>query len=160
MAYLYKIFLTFPPTLKIVKIWSDGPSSQFKNKFIAAIILLFERKFNVTIYWNFFATAHGKACVDGIGAAVKKKVRTLVLSQEKIIYNADDFVAAFRSTESKVDVFGLSPEEIEQINVELNLSELAIKAPAIRGISESHQLHVVNNVVKCFTTSKEGYKYD
>lgn len=160
MAYLYKIFLTFPPTLKVLKIWSDGPSSQFKNKYIAAIILYFEQKFKIKIFWNFFATAHGKASVDGLGAVVKKKVKELVLSQERIVYNADDFVDAFRSSESKVDVFALSPKEIEEINIELNLSDLTSKAPAIRGISECHQLQVVNNSVKGFIISKEGYKYD
>lgn len=74
ITYIYKIFLTLPSTVKIVKIWSDGPTSQFKNKFIGAVILLLEKKFQVKIIWNFFATAHGKACVDGIGTTIKKRL--------------------------------------------------------------------------------------
>lgn len=159
VAYLYKIFLTIPSTVKTVKIWSDGPSSQFKNKFMAAVILLLEQKFSVKIYWNYFATAHGKACVDGIGATIKKKVRSMILSKEKIIYQTSDFVDAFKSKKSKVDLFGMSDEEIDKINVELNLDKVFAEAPTVRGISECHQLQVVDNRIKGFVMSTEGYKY-
>lgn len=124
----------FPPTVKTVKIWSDGPTSQFKNKFIAAVIWFFEQKFQIKIFWNFFTAAHGKSCIDGIGAAVEKQVKTMVLSKERTVYQTSDFVSAFQSKESKVELLNMTPEEIESINVELNLNDLFLKAQAIPGI--------------------------
>lgn len=143
--------------MKVVKIWSDGPYQQFKNKFIAAIIPVFEKKFDLKIIWNFFATAHGKGCIDGIGAAVKKKVRTLVLSEEVIVNRSDDFVDAFNSRRSEVDVIEMTSQEIEKINDDLKLTEIFSKAPAIRGISTFHQLRSKNDRIKGFTLSKDGY---
>jgi len=154
---LYTIFLKLPPTVKLVKIWSDGPYQQFKNKFIAAVIPVFEKKFSVKIIWNFFATAHGKGCIDGIGAAVKKKVKTSVLSEEFIVNQTDDFVRAFNSRESKVDVIQLTSEEIVEINNNLNLTEIFSKAPAVRAISTFHQLQSKTNGIKGFVLSKDGY---
>lgn len=83
----------------------------------------------------------------------------MILSKERMVYGANDFVEAFKSKESKIDLFGLSPEEIVQINDQLSLSELVSKAPPIPGIAGYHQLQVVNNSVKGFTTSKDGYQY-
>lgn len=126
---------------------------------MAAVILLFEQKFKVKIFWNFFATAHGKACVDGIGATVKKKVRSMILSKEKIVYQTSDFVDAFKSKKSKVDLFGMSDEEIDKINIKLNLNKVFAEASTIRGISECHQLQVVDSRTKGFAMSTEGYEY-
>ncbi len=97
VAYLYTLLLRLPKTMKVVKIWSDGPVSQFKNKFVAAAIVLFEKLFPFKVVWNHFATAHGKTAVDGIGAVAKKKVRRLVLSRKVIVNNAKDFVTPFNT---------------------------------------------------------------
>lgn len=34
VPYLFKVLSGLPTTLKVSKVWSDGPSSQFKNKYI------------------------------------------------------------------------------------------------------------------------------
>ena len=58
---------------KTVSICSDGPPSQFRNRFIAAAIPVLEAKHQLYITWNFFATSHGKGPVDGIGGSVFKR---------------------------------------------------------------------------------------
>lgn len=68
------------------------PNSQFKNRFIAEAIKLFQTKFSITIVWNYFATAHGKGVVDGIGSLVKNRVLRSVMVGESIVYCANDFV--------------------------------------------------------------------
>lgn len=50
-------------------------------------IPLLQDKFGLTITWNFFATGHGKSCVDGIGAAVKSKVKGLILTRAEKVNN-------------------------------------------------------------------------
>ena len=53
------------PDVKQVYVFSDGPSFQFKNKYMA--IFLQTRRKTVHVQWNFFATSHGKGVVHGIG---------------------------------------------------------------------------------------------
>ena len=57
---------------KVLQLWSDGPSSHFKNHFIAATIPWFEEKYGIKLSWNFFASSHGKWPVDGIGGTIKE----------------------------------------------------------------------------------------
>ena len=54
VPYMYKLLTEVPESLKVLKIWSDGPSSQFKNKIIAAIIAEFEAEFRLKIFWNYY----------------------------------------------------------------------------------------------------------
>lgn len=158
VPYLYKLITELPPAIKIVKIWSDGPSSQFKNKYVAAIISKFEIKFDKKIYWNYFATSHGKGCVDGIGATAKNIVRKQVLARKYHINNATDFVNAFKLTASDIKVTEMTEEDFNNISQELNLSETFKSAKNIKNISSSHHLQVQNNVTVSFLTSKLGYQ--
>ena len=56
VAYIDYLLDSLPTTVNTVSIWSDGPSSQFKNKYIAAIIDKLQDKHQITITWNYFAT--------------------------------------------------------------------------------------------------------
>ena len=53
-------------TVKVLQLWSDGPSSQFKNRFIAAAIPRLEEKYCIKLCSNFFTSSHGKGLVDGL----------------------------------------------------------------------------------------------
>ncbi len=158
VAYLYTIFKDLPSTIKIVKVWSDGPSSQFKNKYIAAIIPLFERIFQLKIVWNYFATSHGKSCIDGIGAAVKSKVKGLILSREAIVNNTTEFVAAFNLKKSKIGLVELTDIDINRINGQLKLDDVFASACTVRDISKFHQIIFLNGKAKGFITSADGYE--
>lgn len=59
IPYLDKTFEDLPERISLVQIWSDGPSSQLKNRFIAAAIPVLQDKLQKNIIWNFFATSHG-----------------------------------------------------------------------------------------------------
>ena len=54
--------------------WSDGPSSQFKNQFNFTTLLFHEHNHQALADWNFFATSHGKGGNDGVGGDVKNAV--------------------------------------------------------------------------------------
>lgn len=139
--------------------WSDGPRSQFKNRFIAEAIKLFETKFSITIIWNYFATAHGKGTVDGIGSLVKNKVLRSVMVGESIVYCAKDFVNAFNKDKSKITLVEMNKREIDKINQDLKLEDLVSTAPPILNIAKSHQLQVSNGKILAFHSSEEGYKF-
>ena len=77
--------MTIPASVKLVSIWSDGPASQFKNRYIAAALHTLQSTYKLLIYWNFFATSHGKGPVDGIGGAVKRYGWSAVKARKHVV---------------------------------------------------------------------------
>ena len=47
-------------SVKILQVWTDGPSNQFKNRFIASAIPWLEEQHGLKLFWNFFAAFMGK----------------------------------------------------------------------------------------------------
>ena len=75
-------------------IWTDGPSSEFKNRFMAAFLKQLSGKYNKTFTWKYFATSHGKGVVNGIGGRAKSLVRSAVMSKQSsapVVQSASDF---------------------------------------------------------------------
>ena len=72
VVFTNKLLELKPEWVKHVKIWTDGPKSQFKNKYVMYSMQMLSDKHNVQISWNFSATSHGKGPVDGIGATLKR----------------------------------------------------------------------------------------
>lgn len=142
-----------------MKIWSDGPASQFKNKYIAALITHLESRYDLKIFWNFFATAHGhgKGCIDSIGATVKCVVRKHILARDCIVNNASDLVAAFNRTESHIQVEEVTDEDFNKENTALNVAKIFKEAKDVRAIKSSHQIQFTDGKISIYTTSDEGY---
>jgi len=157
VTYLFKLLSKLPPTLKILKIWSDGPSSQFKNKYIAALIPVLQDKFKVQIIWNYFATSHGKGCVDGIGATVKTIVRKHIRARNMLVNSSSEFVAAFNLTESTIAVEEVALKEFDAVNSDLDADTLFLHAKNIQNISGMHQIKIIDNRPAVFCNSKQGY---
>ena len=74
IPYMDIIFEMLPHSVQTASVWSDNPSSKFKNQFMVAAVPLLERKFKKGIVQNYFATSHGKGPVDGMGGALKRTV--------------------------------------------------------------------------------------
>ena len=55
-------------------IYSDRPSSEFKNKYLSRLLCILSVEFHKSFQWKYFATAHGKCVVDGVGGRVKSLV--------------------------------------------------------------------------------------
>lgn len=77
------------PNVKKIHFWSDGAGSQYKNKFNFYYLSQYKEKFNIHVEWNFFATAHGKGVVDGIGAIIKRFLRNAIIKGQ-VINNAKE----------------------------------------------------------------------
>ena len=57
-------------------IWTEGPSSEFKNKYMVAFLQELSSKHNKNFHWKYFATSHGKGVVDGVDGKAKSTVQT------------------------------------------------------------------------------------
>lgn len=158
-CYLFKIVSKIPPTVTTLKIWSDGPNSQFKNRFTAVLIKIIESSLKVKVFWNFFATAHGKGSVDGIGAVVKNRVKRLVKSRQSIVNCSSDFCKAFNSEKSVIDVMHMPETEFKKIQKNLNLDKVFASAPVVPDVSSFHQMQIIDGKVKGFITSEKDYEF-
>lgn len=157
IPYLFKLLSKLPLSLKVLKIWSDGPSSQFKNRYIASIIHKLETEFGLKIVWNYFATSHGKGCVDGIGATTKITVRRQIKARKCIVNNASDFVKAFNLISFKVTVEETTKDKFVEINDFLGVAEIFSNAKNVRNIASAHQIQFVPGKIVTNETSKQGY---
>lgn len=83
------------PHVRMLEIFSDGPTSQFKNKYMANFYHTLQRK-GLQIKWHFFATSRAKVLpvqlpllpvtvpgvVDGIGGTVKRVIWSAVATRK------------------------------------------------------------------------------
>ena len=75
-------------------ICSDGPSSEFKNRFMVHLLQYLSDKFKKPFIWKYFATSHGKGIIDGVGGRAKSLVRQAVMSKADdapIVQTSEDF---------------------------------------------------------------------
>lgn len=84
-------------------------------------ITISEKLFGIKIIWNYFATAHGKVCVFGLRAVVKKKVRLLVNARNVVVNDAADFVRAFNLSKSFIKVIEMTIDDMHRTNMELGV---------------------------------------
>lgn len=71
-------------SVKKIFYYSDGASSQYKNKSNFLNLVLHEKDFGATAEWHFFATSHGKGACDGIGGSVKRLAYRACLQDKPI----------------------------------------------------------------------------
>ena len=69
------------PKHRTINVFSDGPTSKFKQRFLFSSLHYWEQNHDISIRWNYFATFHGKGVVDGIGGMVKRAVWRHIRSQ-------------------------------------------------------------------------------
>lgn len=125
--------------VKVLHIWSDGPSSQFKNRFVANCLKWFEQKFNLKIHWNFFAASHGKGPVDGIGGTIKRLAGNIVTSRKIIVNDSLSFAKAVEYA-CKVKVLHVSSAEVKEKIESSGLGKLIKNSLLVPGIFSAHHL--------------------
>ena len=126
------------PQVKRVDVFSDGPASQFKNKYMANFCCKLERH-GLKVRWNFFATSHGKGVVDGVGGSVKRAVWTAVSTRKVIrVVSAEEFFDTARKFCKSVNVTLCLKEDISKAGKVLCLEECFKEAKAIAGIKSMH----------------------
>ena len=87
---------SFGDEIKEIDFWTDGPSSQYKNKYVFAFfgIKLPEIFLSLRICWNYSATSHGKGAVDGVVGTIKHLATRAIITRKAIVINADSLLKA------------------------------------------------------------------
>ena len=113
--------------LRKVILWSDGCSSQFRSKFVFALLTHFDR--NIALQWNY-----GKGPMDGVGGTIKRVVYGLVKFRHITINTAEEFAAeASKSVPSIKSLFLSQEDKIIEPSFVKN-------APAIKGTLDIHHM--------------------
>ena len=119
-------------TVKRVNYITDGAPQHFKSNKSMLNLTYHESDFGIPAAWTFSATAHGKGPVDGIGAALKYRATRRVLSGRRTdaILTPQELYQ-FASTDTKINVFYLSRQDIkinsESMNLSKRLTQKAVK---------------------------------
>ena len=155
VSYIDHLLDTLPATVKCISIWSDGPSLQFKNRFVVAAISSLQEKHKINIIWNYFATSHGKGPVDGIGGSVKRQVWMDVSNRKSMVTDATSFCATAKQV-SNVDVVEMKTDEIKERNANLQLKEVFDDAPLVKGIKSFHHIKIIDSVSHGYAMTKDA----
>ena len=144
------------PQVKVVNIFFDGPTSQFKNKYMASFYHTVQRK-GLKIKWHFFATSHGNGVVDGLGGTVKRMVWTAV-SMRKVanVQDAKSFATVAAQFCKSINIQLCLKKDIDEFGSGLELDKCFQKATAIPGISNVHCIAPAENgQVHCLLYSSQ-----
>ena len=143
-------------SVKVLQLWSDGPRSQFKNRFIIAAVPWLEEKYSIKLCWNFFASSYGKGPVNGIGGTIKRIATQNVIQRKLSIIDALSFYQAVRN-ESKVDVYFFSADKNREMLNNTELGDIVNNVPEKPGIFSSHCLKHVAWCIEMLPYSTASY---
>ncbi|CAH2097033.1 unnamed protein product [Euphydryas editha] len=147
------------PETKIIHFFSDGPSSQYRQKKNFYLHNLFTSKLKLDYStWSFTESGHGKGVADGIGGAVKRSLDRQVAYGKDVMNSSQAYDLLNKSMKS-VKCFHIQDPEIENI-VKIIPKDLSV----VPGTMKIHQI-VSNsqnkNIMKhrthsCFCGAKKG----
>lgn len=153
--YLIEDIKNNVPAIKKVIYFTDGSSSQYKNKKNFLNLCCHENDFGVPAEWHFFATAHGKNACDGVGGTTKREVtkKSLQSTTDNQILNAKDMFDFCSKNLKGIQYFYVDSEEVAQNELELQVRfKECLKIPGTRSFHRF--VRVADNKVQCFRTSK------
>ena len=104
-----------------VHFFSDGPSVQFKNCSNLSTITTKSMLHNdiKEADWSFFATAHDKGPVDGIGGTVKRAVWRRILQKKVVVNNSKEFSVVAAEACPNITVIHVPQSKIFEVYDEL-----------------------------------------
>lgn len=81
------------PAAEKIHYWTDGPTSQYRNKTIFYLVSHHKSLFGIEAVWNFFEAGHGKGPCDGVGGVTKRSADLAMKSGRCVIQDAEGFFA-------------------------------------------------------------------
>lgn len=124
-AYLNRKF----GIIKKITFFSDGASSQYKNKKNFFNICQYKKKYGFDVEWHCFATSHGKGPCDAIGGVLKRLAAKASLQRifENHILTANDLFNWATKSDGTMDYEFCSIIDQENIEKELDSTHDFVK---------------------------------
>ena len=133
------------PTVQQIDVFSDGASSQFKQRFLFSNLQMWEQQFHTELKWHFFATSHGKGVVDGLGGTVKRSVWRYVRSGKAQATTALSFFQVAMDRNPNIHI-----HFIPKTHIEKNKATLDSHWDKTIPVPNTHKLHSVKPKGKHF----------
>lgn len=125
------------PELSHIHYWTDGPTSQYRNKAIFNTIANHKDIYGMTATWNYWEAGHGKGPCDGLGGTVKRMADDAINAGKVAIQDPSDFYAWSQSTHcsmKSVRFMFVSAEDCQKKAMEL----AKVKLKPIHGTMKLH----------------------
>ena len=154
MQCIFRNLTTKFSNIKTVNVFSDGPTSQFKQRFLFSNLHSWEQEHSFNIIWNFFATSHGKGVVDGIGGTLKRAVWRNIRAEKNHITSPQEYATLAKELCPNVTV-----EYIPKSDIDKESAFLDAKWERVVAVPRTHRLHCIKPLgadkVKVADTSDE-----
>lgn len=143
------------PTVQKIIYFSDGASSQYKNKKNFINICYHKTDFGVDCEWNFFASSHGKNACDGIGGTTKRAVARASLQRpySNQILTPEEMYRFCSENISGIQFIYVSAEECKTNSVQLQK-----RFEACKTIPQTRSYHrfvpISPSCIRCFYYSQ------
>lgn len=125
------------PTVSVIHFYSDGPTSQYRQKHNFYLHSHFIKSLNFKhSTWSFFEAGHGKGVADGIGGTVKRVLDKQVCFGRDVS-DAKEAFEILKNTMKVIKIFYIEDEAIDKISFMLPNTILPLK-----GTFEVHQIIV------------------
>ena len=118
MSKLFNYLLKTYSSIKLINVFSDGTSSQFKQRYLFSNLHEWEKEFSINLIWNFFATSHSKGAVDGIGGTIKRSVWRQVKANSLSPHNAKSYAEIAKDRNPNITIILVTSDEVKQVSEE------------------------------------------
>ena len=122
----------------------NGPSSQFRNKYIFEFIgITLPQLIVYNVFWNYSATSHDKGAVEGVGGTIKWVVTQALVTRKAIL---KDPVSMFNAVNEKTKLYlaVMTQEYIESTLWDLGMHILWQDISALPGTMHIHQVEQID----------------
>lgn len=139
-AHLNPILQALPETIENIHFVSDGPVTQYRNKYMFFFLACVFQKIYSNVYnytWNYHEAGHGKGAPDGVGAVCKRTADKLVATGTDISSLAE-LVKAIEDNCKGIKTFIITNENILEMASLIEREGSSIKAFA--GTLKVHQV--------------------
>ena len=110
------------PSLEETMFFSDGPASQFKQRYLIHNLTRISYEYELILSWHYFATSHNKGVVDGIGSNIKRLVWQQILTKMDKCDNAADFVNIAKAKTKAIFIDEITQQDIDKSTTQLQRS--------------------------------------
>ncbi|KAJ4429173.1 hypothetical protein ANN_26176 [Periplaneta americana] len=133
--------------ISVLHVFSDGAGGQFKNRYTLSQCVLTPQELHkdlIYLDWSFFATAHGKGPIDGIGGTVKQAVWRRVLQGNVVISSAKEFYECAKHACPNINVLFLSSDDMSYDRTILSEKWNAAQPKPIPNLHKIHYVRASN----------------
>lgn len=128
----------FIPQIRTVHFLSDGPTTQYRNKYMFQIFgsTLSTWLESERMAWHYSESSHGKGAPDGIGGAIKRAADAIIAKGEDVP-DFETLVSKLQGSGSSINIIPIEAKRISELNKEF---ENIKQAETFKGTLRLHQV--------------------